>query len=424
MSVVRPGRACHSKRQPGRHQAHPGVEIRHAGRRHQRAHPLPGDRLAALALPHRITIGADHVVALERPPGQLDPRHPLDACHAVPARHHQAQRPAVLRRQGLAVHRPGEQHALVQRVRDRKAALVALDLVRLHAGIEACEHRLERALSRARLLEQGAKRRPGPLGGADRLQEPGLAARPRAHARPTVAGAFHGHPPRDRRPRHQIGEPERQLAPDEAPQLEPEALRPHDRDVEVHQQIVQPRRRDVVAQRLERHAPVARRELQLLDREVGIFGRRPIGLERRERGQAVRFFHNLPGLLRAGAGAAHHIPKDGEVKTRLPMGGYPMRRLLCSLCLLLLPACAPTTQASDVLPGEQSATGRVRTIVNTAGTPVHATLKGASCVAGTVVAVPLTSVLSVVGDKQLQSETYSGVGRICGGSYALGASNP
>jgi hypothetical protein len=102
-----------------------------------------------------------------------------------------------------------------------------------------------------------------------------------------------------------------------------------------------------------------------------------------------------------------------------------MRRLLCSLCLaFLLPACAPTNQASDVLPGQQSATGRVRTIVNTAGTQVHATLKGASCVAGTVVAVPLTSVLSVVGDKQLQSETYSGVGRICGGSYTLGASNP
>ena len=102
-----------------------------------------------------------------------------------------------------------------------------------------------------------------------------------------------------------------------------------------------------------------------------------------------------------------------------------MRRLLRSLCLAaLLPACAPTNQASDVLPGEQSATGRVRTIVNAAGTPVHATLKGASCVAGTVVAVPLTSVLSVVGDEQLQSETYKGVGRICGGSYALGATNP
>ncbi|MGH6916706.1 MAG: hypothetical protein ACREJ0_03280 [Geminicoccaceae bacterium] len=101
-----------------------------------------------------------------------------------------------------------------------------------------------------------------------------------------------------------------------------------------------------------------------------------------------------------------------------------MRRLAFLLCLALLPACAPTNQASDVLPGEQSATSRVRTIVNTAGTPVHAVLKGASCVAGTVVAVPVASVLAVVGEEQLQKETYSGVGRICGGSYALGASNP
>jgi hypothetical protein len=101
-----------------------------------------------------------------------------------------------------------------------------------------------------------------------------------------------------------------------------------------------------------------------------------------------------------------------------------MRRLAFLLCLALIPACAPSNQASDVLPGEQSATGRVRTVVNTVGTPVHAVVKGASCVATTVVAVPLTSVLSVVGEKQLQNETYSGVGRICGGSYALGANNP
>lgn len=99
-------------------------------------------------------------------------------------------------------------------------------------------------------------------------------------------------------------------------------------------------------------------------------------------------------------------------------------RLAPLLCLALISACAPTNKASDVLPGEQSATGRVRTVVNTVGTPVHATLKGASCVAGTVVAVPLTSVLSVVGEEQMKSDTYKKVGRVCGGSYALGASNP
>ena len=40
-----------------------------------------------------------------------------------------------------------------------------------------------------------------------------------------------------------------------------------ERDVEMDQQVVQSGRRDVVAQRLERHAPVARGELQLLEAE-------------------------------------------------------------------------------------------------------------------------------------------------------------
>ena len=88
---------------------------------------------------------------------------------------------------------------------------------------------------------------------------------------------------------------------------------------------------------------------------------------------------------------------------------------------LALGACA-SNQASDVLPGEQSATATARQVVNGVGTPVHAVLKGASCVATTVVAVPLASLAQITGEPQArQEEAYQTVGRTCGGDYVLGA---
>ncbi len=90
---------------------------------------------------------------------------------------------------------------------------------------------------------------------------------------------------------------------------------------------------------------------------------------------------------------------------------------------LALSACASHNQASDVLPGEQSATASARQIVNGVGTPVHAVIKGATCVATTVVAVPLASLSQITGDQQdrsLQEDAYKTVGRTCGGSYVLG----
>ena len=87
-----------------------------------------------------------------------------------------------------------------------------------------------------------------------------------------------------------------------------------------------------------------------------------------------------------------------------------------------LGACAGNTnQASEVLPGEQSATATARQVVNGVGTPVHAVLKGAGCVATTVVAVPLASLSQITGEPQArQEEAYQTVGRTCGGSYVLG----
>ena len=92
--------------------------------------------------------------------------------------------------------------------------------------------------------------------------------------------------------------------------------------------------------------------------------------------------------------------------------------------ILALQACAANDRASDVLPGEQSATGGAREVINALGTPVHALVKGASCVATGVVAVPLASAFQITGspqDRGLQQDTYKTVGRTCGGSYVLGA---
>jgi hypothetical protein len=88
---------------------------------------------------------------------------------------------------------------------------------------------------------------------------------------------------------------------------------------------------------------------------------------------------------------------------------------------LALGACA-SNQASEVLPGEQSAAATARQVVNGVGTSVHAVLKGAGCVATTVVAVPLASLAQITGEPQArQEEAYQAVGRTCGGDYVLGA---
>ena len=98
-----------------------------------------------------------------------------------------------------------------------------------------------------------------------------------------------------------------------------------------------------------------------------------------------------------------------------------MRSLALLALAAALGACTANNQASDVLPGEQSATATARQVMNGVGTPVHAVIKGASCVASTVVAVPLASWAQVAGEPQSsQEEAYKTVGRTCGGSYVLG----
>ena len=97
------------------------------------------------------------------------------------------------------------------------------------------------------------------------------------------------------------------------------------------------------------------------------------------------------------------------------------RPMICVALALALCGCTASSGPTDVLPGEASATGRAKTALNVVGTPLHAVLKGATCVATGVVGVPVASAAAIVEDDRLRRDTYATVGRVCGGSYMLGA---
>lgn len=92
------------------------------------------------------------------------------------------------------------------------------------------------------------------------------------------------------------------------------------------------------------------------------------------------------------------------------------------LCLVMLATgCASSDGPNDVLPGEASPTARAKSVVKVAGTPVHVALKGAACVATTVVALPIASAATITDDDRLRRDTYRTVGDTCGGSWTLGS---
>ncbi len=81
----------------------------------------------------------------------------------------------------------------------------------------------------------------------------------------SVAGALHRHRELDRGESAELLERERQRPLDEPADLEPPGAGIDIGDVVVREQVVEADRRDVPAQRLERHRVVPRRELKLLD---------------------------------------------------------------------------------------------------------------------------------------------------------------
>ena len=132
-------------------------EVRDPGRDHQRARLDPRHRLALLVLGLPQPVGDVLLPAAEGLVDDGDRPQPLDVRHPVPARDDEPERVAVLRRQRLAVDRPGEQHLVAQRLRDREAALVVLDDAALDAAVEPGEDDLERVLARPRLPRAAAR---------------------------------------------------------------------------------------------------------------------------------------------------------------------------------------------------------------------------------------------------------------------------
>ena len=265
---ARPG-AAGQQVAAGREEPDAGLELGDAGGQHERAGLDAGHRRPRVALEGVDQVAAGLLEAGERLGEHADPAQPLDRGHAVPAGHDQPQRVAVLGRQGPAVDPPGEQDLGAHRLVQGQAALVVLLQPALDAPVGATEQHLDGVRADPGLLEQGRQGRPGPFRRPHRLLQPGLADRPRVQPGPPVAGALQGHRRGHLRAPAQLlhGQgPGRRHPPAELQR--PGALVGLG-DVEVDQQVVQPDRGEVVAQRLQRHAVVAGRQRQLLHGDAG-----------------------------------------------------------------------------------------------------------------------------------------------------------
>ncbi len=252
----------------GPHDAGTRHEVGKARGHEQRAGSDAGDRLAGivgvLAQPVRDRL----LEAAERFGDQVYADQPLDVGHAVPAGHHQADRVAVLRRQRCAVHGIGQQHVGTEGLGHRQAALVVLLDTALDAVVGAGEDHLDGGRVGTRDGEDFAERDASPFGGTHGFDQPRLADRARAQPGPAVAGAFQGDPHGARRHRLERVQVEIQRVGDEAAHAQPPGHRVQRRDVVVDEQVVQARRGQLVAQRLQWHAMVAGRQAQLVGADV------------------------------------------------------------------------------------------------------------------------------------------------------------
>jgi len=242
-----------------------GLEVGKTGRSQQCARPDPRHRLAVIVGVLSDPIGSGVLIPAERGVENRDPSEPLHLGHAVPAGHQQAQRGTVLRRERLAVHGVHEQHVVAERLVERQAALVVLLDPALDAVVSTSERHLDSVVMDACLTQQRRQRRARPVSRADRLVEPGLADRARSEPGPAVPGAFERDAVGNARPRLDGGEVERRWTLDVAIDPQPPGPGVEIWDVVVDQQVVQSHRCDVIAQRLQRHAVVARREPQFVE---------------------------------------------------------------------------------------------------------------------------------------------------------------
>ena len=167
----------------------------------------------------------------------------------------------MLRLQGLAVHRVGEQHLVPSGVLDGQATLVVLDLVALYPPVQSRKQHLHSPLTNARFLQESLQGGAGPLGGADSFQLPWLADGARGQQGTTVPRALHGHSQGSGRAVHDLAEAQCGRPGNQSVYLEAPVLNIHFRDIEMYQQIVHAGGRQWVPQTFEGHATVARRQL-------------------------------------------------------------------------------------------------------------------------------------------------------------------
>ena len=171
----------------------------------------------------------------------------------------------MLRRKRHAVDLVREERVPGEHLGQRDTPGVVLLLLALDAAVEPREEDVGCTLGDAGFFEQPRHGRPTPARGADRLEQPGLAHDVRLHVRASITGALHGHGRLDGRARAKLLERKRERALDEAVELQPPGRGIDVGNVVVRQQVVQADRRDVPAQRLERHAVVPRGELELFE---------------------------------------------------------------------------------------------------------------------------------------------------------------
>ena len=246
------------------HEAPPREEVGNAGRRHQRVDAHVGARDPRVRGLGTEVVARELLDAVERHGDGIDVRQPLDARHAVPTGHHEAQGSAVLRQQRLAVHRVDHQHVGAHRLGHGEAARVVVLGAAVDAAVGAAEHDLPRTRPHPGRLQQRGKRRAGPLGGRDALLQPRHRGVARRGLAAPVARTFERDAQGLGGQRPDLVEGQRARPLDLPADRQPPLRGVGRRDVEVDEQVVQAGRGYVVAQGLERHAAVARRERHFL----------------------------------------------------------------------------------------------------------------------------------------------------------------
>ena len=187
----------------------------------------------------------------------------------------------MLRQQRLAVHGPDQQHVVAQGHVAAQAAAEGMLVAAVKTAIGTDERNLDGVVAQAGEFQNVPQRGAGPLGVADRLADPGHARIARAHCAASVAGALERDGKGACREAADFIERNGAGFRDAARHLHLPCVVGHIGHIEMIEQIVQARRRHVMAQRLQQDAAVAVRELHFLELERALYIRPPLaGFER------------------------------------------------------------------------------------------------------------------------------------------------